>query len=125
MRAAQQATAADGAPSLALLGGTPHVERRVARLINREQGRRFGAELLATSPSLISVRQAENPDGTKWIDTSLSSMGTRHRSAMRMCSSLEHCVAVVVSQDGPVRAIRRAGPHVYTWPDVGMGDLTL
>lgn len=94
-------------------------------LTNRLAVLGFGAEIIATSPSLTSVKHALDPDGARWIETSLYALGTRHRSAMRMCSSLEDCVAIVVSQDGPIRAVKRIGPDVFSWSDVALGDVTL
>lgn len=85
----------------------------------------FGAEFLAPSPSLVSIRQAADPDGKKYVDVPISTFGTRHRSAMRMCSSLEDCACFVISQDGPVKAIKRIGAFVYSWSDVGLGRETL
>lgn len=85
----------------------------------------FGSEISATSASLQHIREAANPDATQSTQVELSTFGTRHRSAMRMCSSLEDCLAIVVSQDGPVRAIKRVGSNVYSWPNVGVGRSVL
>lgn len=81
----------------------------------------FGAEVTAASPTLTSVMQHTasgllNP-------TPIESYGTRHRSAFRLCSSLEEVVAFVVSQDGGVRAIKRVGSDVVLWPDINSGAM--
>jgi hypothetical protein len=48
----------------------------------------------------------------------LDSYGTRHRSAVSLCESLD-CVAFVLSQDGGVKAVGRAGDAgVVVWPAV-------
>jgi hypothetical protein len=81
----------------------------------------FGAEILATSPSLSEIKDAYDPNVTQAATVRLERYGTRHRSAMRMCSSFEECVALVVSQDGPVKAIKRVGANVVMWNDVTLG----
>jgi hypothetical protein len=81
----------------------------------------FGAEILATSPSLSEIKDAYDPNVTQAATARLERYGTRHRSAMRMCSSFEECVALVVSQDGPVKAIKRVGADVVMWNDVTLG----
>ncbi|GAG87903.1 unnamed protein product, partial [marine sediment metagenome] len=85
----------------------------------------FGGEILAQSPSLTRVKVAHDPYGHQTSDQNITFFGTRHRSAFRICSSFEDCVAFVVSQDGGVKAIKRVGPDVLFWPDVNMGRLDL
>jgi len=85
----------------------------------------FGAEITATSPSLRFVRVAEDPEGKKFSEKPIESFGTRHRSALRLCSSFEQSMCLVVSQDGAVRAIKRVGPHLYMWNDVSLGRFGL
>jgi hypothetical protein len=85
----------------------------------------FGGEILAQSPSLAQIKVAHDPYGNQTSDQSITSFGTRHRSAFRVCSSFENCIAFVVSQDGGVKAIMRVGPDVVIWPDVNMGRFDL
>ncbi len=85
----------------------------------------FGAEIIATSPSLAAVKEAFDPVVTKAALVPVERFGTRHRSAMRMCSSFEECIALVVSQDGPVKAMKRVGADVVMWNDVTLGRLAI
>jgi hypothetical protein len=80
----------------------------------------FGAEVICPSPSLQDVRVA-------WSNNRLpiSSYGTRHRSAFRLCSNWEDSIAFVVSHDGGVKAVKRVGPDVMLWPDINQGALGL
>lgn len=85
----------------------------------------FGAEIIATSPSLTAAKEAFDPAVTKAMLVPIERFGTRHRSAMRICSSFEDCIALVVSQDGPVKAMKRVGADVVMWNDVTLGRLAI
>lgn len=47
----------------------------------------------------------------------LSKVGTRHKSAVAFAANCSGAIAFVLSQDGPVRGIMRAGAEVWWWPD--------
>jgi hypothetical protein len=81
----------------------------------------FGAEIIAQSPTLEHVVVAEDADATVTRPRPLEDLGTRHRSALRFCSSHEQVAALVVSQDGDVRAMLRTGGDVVMWPYVTAG----
>jgi hypothetical protein len=81
----------------------------------------FGAEVIATSPSLSIVKVVTT--GTDLIEVPVESFGTRHRSAFRFCSSLEDSIAFVLSQDGGVKAVKRHGKDVLLWPDINAGAM--
>ncbi len=85
----------------------------------------FGGEILAQSPTLTRVKVAHDPYARQTSDQIIASLGTRHRSAFRICSSFEDCIAFVVSQDAGVRAIKRVGPDVVVWPNVNMAGFDL
>jgi len=80
----------------------------------------FGAEVIVPSPALRSVKVISA--GAERI-LSIDSFGTRHRSAFRFCSSLEDAIALVVSQDGAVRAVKRVGSEVVMWDDINAGGM--
>ncbi len=82
----------------------------------------FGAEITATSPSLKTVKVVSNSGQVVGEDKNIENYGTRHRSAFRFCSSFEDSVAFVVSQDGPIRTIKRVGSELFAWSDI---DVTL
>ncbi len=82
----------------------------------------FGGEITASSSSLQIVRKAHDAYGNKWTEVSIQSFGTRHRSALRFCSSYENACAFVISQDGSAKAIKRVGSHVYMWDDITISN---
>lgn len=71
------------------------------------------------------VRIADDPNAKTYSEKPIDSYGTRHRSALRLCSSFENSICIVVSQDGSIRAIKRIGPDVYMWNDVSLGTISL
>ncbi|MEU3649276.1 putative sensor domain DACNV-containing protein [Lentzea sp. NPDC034063] len=78
----------------------------------------FGAEVTATAPVLRTVLSCDNAEGTEVNSLSVESFGTRHRAAFRFSWCLPQVVAFVASEDGGVRAVRRVGDSVMTWPEV-------
>jgi len=78
----------------------------------------FGCEVLAQSPTLTEIVIANDAQATQVLTRSIEEFGTRHRSALRFCSSHENVAAIIVSQDGDIRAARRMGPSVILWPGV-------
>jgi hypothetical protein len=81
----------------------------------------FGGEIIAASPTLNSVIDASSQEKVIPVD----SFGTRHRSAFRFCSSLEESIALIVSSDGGVKAVKRNGPKLLFWPDINEGAMGL
>lgn len=81
----------------------------------------FGGEIIAESSSLEYVTHATD----KQKKTPIESLGTRHRSAFRFCSSFEDSVAFIFSSDGGVRATKRVGKKLLYWPDINEGELGL
>jgi hypothetical protein len=68
------------------------------------------------------VRIADTPDAKTYSEKQIDTYGTRHRSALRLCSSFEHLMCIVISQDGFIRAMKRIGPNIYMWDDVSLSD---
>jgi len=79
----------------------------------------FGAEVTAVSPILTHVML--HAEGQPLRPVTIDSFGTRHRSAFRLCSTLEDAVVFVVSQDGGIKAVKRVGSTVILWPDITPG----
>src|SRR5579871_1755103 len=77
----------------------------------------FGAEIVAHS-TLREVVIAEDPTAQTSHRRPIEDFGTRHRSAFRFCATHEAVAALVVSQDGDVRAMCRVGADVVMWPSV-------
>lgn len=81
----------------------------------------FGAEVIASSPSLLHVSAIASGGHRSLV--SVESFGTRHRAAFRFCSSLDDSVAFVLSQDGGVKAVKRHGKDVLLWPNINAGAM--
>ena len=81
----------------------------------------FGGEIVATSRNLNSVITVSD----QRREVSIDSLGTRHRSAFRFCSSFEDSVVFIVSSDGGVKAAKRHGPDLLFWPDINEGAMGL
>jgi hypothetical protein len=81
----------------------------------------FGAEIVAQSSALQYIKVADKPDASSARRRPITDYGTRHRSALRLCSSHEGVLAFVVSQDGAIRVAKRVGSDVILWPDI-MGE---
>lgn len=75
----------------------------------------FGAEISGALPAARTVARALDPEGGKVEQESTDGVGTRHRSAYRLCGALPGAVAVVVSQDGGVRFVTLRGDAVTYW----------
>ena len=75
----------------------------------------FGAEISGTLPPARTVARALDPEGERIEQESTDGVGTRHRTAYRLCGALPGAVAVVVSQDGGVRFVTRRGGTVTYW----------
>ncbi len=82
----------------------------------------FGAEIAGDLPHVGSVRRALDLEGTSFIDEVVDGVGTRHRSAYRLCASMPDTLAIVVSQDGSVRFVTSVAGVVSYW-EHGPGDL--
>ena len=81
----------------------------------------FGGEIIASSPTLSTVTVASHHEQ----EIPIESLGTRHRSAFRFCSSFEDSVAFIVSSDGGVKAAKRDGRSVLFWSDINEGAMGL
>ena len=65
----------------------------------------FGAEIAGALPEIRDVARALDLEGTTRARESIDGVGTRHRSAYRLCTAIPEAVAAVVSQDGAVRFV--------------------
>lgn len=75
----------------------------------------FGGEISGELPSVSTVARALDIEGEHVVEESTEGVGTRHRSAYRLCDGLRDAIAVVVSQDGSVRWIKRKEGMVTYW----------
>jgi hypothetical protein len=75
----------------------------------------FGGEISGTLPAVRTVLWALDLEGMRTVQKSTDGVGTRHRSAYRLCNALPGVVAVVVSQDGNARFVRHTDGGVAYW----------
>jgi hypothetical protein len=81
----------------------------------------FGVEIAGKLPEVRRVARAHDLEGTErqWVRT--DRVGTRHRSAYRLCQAVRDALALVVSQDGGLRFIRWHDDGVTYWEQVATG----
>ncbi len=74
----------------------------------------FGAEISGALPEVETVERCLDVQGDHRVSERTDRVGTRHRSAYRLCQQLRDALVVVVSQDGGVRFVCwRDGAVVY------------
>jgi hypothetical protein len=81
----------------------------------------FGAEVKANFSGIHKIHVAQDQVGRQSKEVSFMEYGTRHRSAFRFVGSMESAVAIVMSQDGGVKALRQVGPRLLMWPYFRIG----
>ena len=81
----------------------------------------FGVEIAGELPEVLRVARAHDLEGAEreWVRT--DRVGTRHRSAYRLCQAVRDALALVVSQDGSLRFIRWHDDGVTYWEQVATG----
>ena len=75
----------------------------------------FGAEISGRLPAVRKVWRALDLEGESTVEESAEEVGTRHRSAYRLCGASPGSLAVVISQDGGVRFVRQKDGRVTYW----------
>ena len=75
----------------------------------------FGGEISGKLADVETVSKALDVEGNQIEDEPTEIVGTRHRSAYRLCKELPDALAVVVSKDGDVIFVRRQGDRVIYW----------
>jgi DisA bacterial checkpoint controller nucleotide-binding len=74
----------------------------------------FGAEITGSLPEIGSVHRALDLEGTAHQVVPIDSVGTRHRSAYRLCALERDALAIVVSHDGAAQFVTwRDGAPTY------------
>ena len=81
----------------------------------------FGVEIAGELPEVLRVARAHDLEGAEqeWVRT--DRVGTRHRSAYRLCQAVRDALALVVSQDGDLRFIRWHDDGVTYWEQLATG----
>jgi hypothetical protein len=75
----------------------------------------FGAEIVGPLPELVSVRRALDVEGEDHELVRIDGVGTRHRSAYRLCAEEHDAMAIVVSHDGTVQFVACHRGAVTYW----------
>ena len=75
----------------------------------------FGGEISGDLPAAETVERALDLEAAETIEEPTDGVGTRHRSAYRLCNALGSVISVVISQDGNVRFIKRKDGAVTYW----------
>jgi len=75
----------------------------------------FGGEISGDLPAVETVARALDVEGEVIVEEPTDGVGTRHRSAYRLCNELASVISVVISQDGNVRFIKCMGGAVTYW----------
>jgi hypothetical protein len=81
----------------------------------------FGAEIAGNLPVVTSTEQALDIEATQTVPESTEGVGTRHRSAYRLCAQLEEVLAMVLSQDGRIQVVKLLHGKVTTWDQLSTG----
>lgn len=81
----------------------------------------FGAEISGALPEVESVDRSLDLQGTGRVRERTDRVGTRHRSAYRLCQQLHDALVIVVSQDGGVRFVRWQDERVTYFDQIATG----
>jgi hypothetical protein len=100
-----------------LVADLTHVDGAVL-MTNRLELLGFGGEIAGGLPEVSMVARARNLAGTERDRVRTDRVGTRHRSAYRLCQEIRDALAIVVSQDGGLRFIRWQDDAVTYWDQV-------
>jgi hypothetical protein len=85
----------------------------------------FGGEIRGKLDEVKTVARALDAEGEHTERESTDGVGTRHRSAYRLCNELHDAIVIVVSQDGTVRFIKWKDGIVTYWDQVATSVLDL
>ena len=83
----------------------------------------FGGEISGELPGVVSVRRALDVEGDEFEEEITQSVGTRHRSAYRLCLAVPGALAIVISQDGAVRFVKSHHGAVTYWDQASTTSL--
>src|ERR671910_944003 len=75
----------------------------------------FGGEISGGLPAVETVARALDVEADAAVEESIGGVGTRHRSAYRLCNELRDVISVVISQDGNVRFVKCKDEAVTYW----------
>jgi hypothetical protein len=82
----------------------------------------FGGEITGDLPDVTTVLRALDLEATVREPEVVDAMGTRHRSAYRLCALFPEALAIVISQDGGVRFVGWHDGAVTYWDHTSLGS---
>jgi hypothetical protein len=82
----------------------------------------FGGEITGDLPEVATVERALDLEATLREPEVVDAMGTRHRSAYRLCARFPEALAIVISQDGGVRFVSWHDGAVTYWDHTSLGS---
>jgi hypothetical protein len=85
----------------------------------------FGAEISGELPDVSMVARVVDFEAQKFELEPATAMGTRHRSAYRLCKALPGSVALVISQDAGLRVVSFLHQQVMCWEQLTAGVLEI
>jgi hypothetical protein len=100
-----------------LIADLTHVDGAVL-MTDRLELLGFGVEISGGVPEVSTVARARDLAGTEREQVRTDRVGTRHRSAYRLCHALRDALVIVVSQDGGLRFVRWHHDAVTYWDQV-------
>lgn len=81
----------------------------------------FGGEIAGDLEDVTVVRRSLDLEGTRFDTEVVDRVGTRHRSAYRLCNRFHTALAIVLSQDGSVRFVTWYHGAVTYWDHAALG----
>ena len=97
-----------------LIAGLAAVDGAVV-LTKRMELLGFGAEIGGSLLDVPDVARALDVEGEQFEIEPTTDVGTRHRSAYRLCHAVQDALAIVISQDGEVRFVAWKDGRVIYW----------
>ena len=85
----------------------------------------FGAEISGALPDVEFVARVVDLESQAFEFEPATAMGTRHRSAYRLCKALPGSVALVISQDAGLRVVSYLNQQVMCWEQLTAGVLDI
>jgi hypothetical protein len=81
----------------------------------------FGAEITGALPEISCVHRALDLEGTRFDVLPIDGVGTRHRSAYRLCAREPDALALVVSHDSAAQFVSWRGGAPTFWEHMSAG----